>query len=457
MRAWETNTWEKGILEEEVIARVGQRLGEKLMAVSRPGDNLLMLAGKGHNGDDVRAACPWISRRNLKLINVRHPEEQLNALQQALSESPDFIVEGLFGIGLNRPLEGAWAEVVRHVNASEAVTISVDIPSGLDVNTGKPLGTTIEANETWTVGAVKSGMLASGASKYVGRIEVISDVGLIDLPDHGTEIYFGEDSDFSFHPSISPLESHKGTYGCTMIFAGSRGYHGAAVLAARGASRARPGLVELSTHESAYQPVASQLQNVMVFPVKNHLLIPPKATSIVMGPGLASDEIPRALRSQVAEVWESFPAPVIIDASALDWLPATGGPKSALRVITPHPGEAARMLGVETTAIQADRPTALRRLSEKYGNCLVVLKGHQTLIGDASSPIYVNPSGNPTLAQGGTGDILAGFLGGLMAQQRFNQNPLLTLRYGVWMHGRAADLCGNHSQAWSFDRLLESM
>lgn len=427
------------------------------MDATDPGDAILMLAGKGHNGDDVRAACRWIFDRKISLINFRDPVSQLPYLEKALARKPSLIVEGLFGIGLNRPLEGAWASVVQQVNASCSPTIAIDIPSGLNVNDGSPLGSAIQADQTWTVGAVKAGLLKPGASDYVGRLEVLDDVGLVKLEQDSTQLVYGEAADFTSIPSGRSLESHKGTHGCVMLFAGSMGFHGAAVLAARGATKARPGLVELATHEDVYTPVASQLQNVMVHSVKKLLLIPPKATSVVIGPGLASGELPHELRSQVAEIWETFPVPVIVDASALDWLPSTCGPKETLRVITPHPGEAARLLGCKVSEVQADRATALRQLSEKFGQCYVVLKGYHTLIGTSIGPIYVNPTGNPSLAQGGSGDILAGYLGGLLAQQRLADDPLLALRFGVWEHGRAADDCEANSHSWGFEQLLNKL
>jgi ADP-dependent NAD(P)H-hydrate dehydratase / NAD(P)H-hydrate epimerase len=457
MRSWEADSWAQGILEEDVIARVGQRIGERIMESSAPGDAILLLAGKGHNGDDVRAACSWISDRKITLINLRQPASQITCLDKALSDLPDLIVEGLFGIGLNRSLEGSWEDVVNRINACPVRTVAIDIPSGLDPDDGKPQGATIRADQTWTVGAVKKGMLASGASEYVGRLEIFGDVGLAELDDHQSDLYFGIPSDFCTPPFSRPVESHKGNHGCTMLFAGSCGYHGAAVLAARGATKARPGLVALATHEPAYLAIASQLQNVMVHPVKKLLLIPPKATSVVIGPGLASSELPLELRSQVVEVWETFPAPVVIDASALDWLPSAGGPQDALRVITPHPGEAARLLGCKAHDVQSDRVKALRSLSDKFGNCHIVLKGHQTLIGTSTGPVYVNPSGNPSLAQGGSGDILAGFIGGLLAQETWATDPLMALRYGVWVHGNAADICETQHDSWEFDQLLDCM
>ena len=457
MRSWEADSWAEGILEEEVIARVGQQIGERIMEATIPGDSVLLLAGMGHNGDDVRAACRWILEREITLINFRDPISQLPYLESALARAPSLVVEGLFGIGLNRPLTGAWESIVGLVNVCNSPTVAIDTPSGLHVDEGKPLGIAIKADQTWTVGAVKTGLLKPDASQFVGRLEVLSDVGLLRLEDVSSPLFYGEASDFAGFQSGRSLESNKGTHGYVMLFAGSSGYHGAAVLAARGATQARPGLVELATHEAVYGPVAAQLQNVMVHPVKKLFLIPAKATSVVIGPGLASKALPQELRAQVVEAWESLPAPVIVDATALDWIPSGRPVTEALRVITPHPGEAARLLGVKASEVQADRPRSLRQLSEKFGNCYVVLKGHQTLVGNSTSRLYVNPSGNPSLAQGGSGDILAGYLGGLLAQQNMASDPLSTLSYGVWAHGHAADECEAHQKMAGFDQFLDKI
>lgn len=457
MRCWEADSWAEGILEEDVIARVGQKIGQRIMDATTPGDSVLLLAGKGHNGDDVRAACSWILEREITLINFRDPVSQLPYLENALDRAPSLVVEGLFGIGLNRPLTGAWESIVERVNACNSPTVAIDIPSGLHVDGGKPLGIAIKADQTWTVGAVKTGLLKPDASQFVGRLEVLSDVGLLSLEDISSSLFYGEASDFADFQSGRSLESNKGTHGYVTLFAGSSGYHGAAVLAARGATQARPGLVELATHEAVFGPVAAQLQNVMVHPVKNRFLIPAKATSVVIGPGLASNALPQELRAQVVGTWESFPAPVIVDATALDWIPSGKPVTEALRVITPHPGEAARLLGVKVSEVQADRPRSLRQMSEKFGNCYVVLKGHQTLVGNSTSPLYVNPSGNPSLAQGGSGDILAGYLGGLLAQQTMASDPLSTLSYGVWAHGHAADECEACHKMAGFDQFLDKL
>jgi len=148
---------------------------------------------------------------------------------------------------------------------------------------------------------------------------------------------------------------------------------------------------------------------------------------------------------------------VVVDASALAWVPPERNEAPGIRVITPHPGEAARMLGSETAQIQSDRVQSVRTLSARFSNCWVVLKGHQTLIGRTDGPVFVNSSGNPFLAQGGSGDVLSGYLAGLLTQPRLQANPLLTLRYGVWQHGATADLLEQDQPNWVVEDLVSHL
>jgi hydroxyethylthiazole kinase-like uncharacterized protein yjeF len=169
-------------------------------------------------------------------------------------------------------------------------------------------------------------------------------------------------------------------------------------------------------------------------------------------PGVAE-----AMRKSVQRLWRNSSSPVVIDASALDWLVPHSLPKNMVRVITPHPGEAARMLAYTTRQVQEDRPKALRELSRRFGNCWVVLKGHQTLIGSSEGEIFVNPSGNPFLGQGGSGDVLGGYIAGLLAQPPLQSDVGRTLRYAVWQHGTTADELQNKEKIWVTEDLLAEL
>jgi hydroxyethylthiazole kinase-like uncharacterized protein yjeF len=160
------------------------------------------------------------------------------------------------------------------------------------------------------------------------------------------------------------------------------------------------------------------------------------------------------MRTAVRKLWRDATIPVVADASALDWLPLDHVPRNAIRVVTPHPGEAGRLIKTTAARVQQDRPHALREISKRLGNCWVVLKGHQTLVGRSSGEIYVNSSGNPHLAQGGSGDALAGFIAGLLAQPSLQTDVGLTLRYGAWQHGAAADVLQTRRRNWTVEDLV---
>jgi NAD(P)H-hydrate repair Nnr-like enzyme with NAD(P)H-hydrate dehydratase domain len=149
--------------------------------------------------------------------------------------------------------------------------------------------------------------------------------------------------------------------------------------------------------------------------------------------------------------------PVVVDASALDWLPLGPVIGNAVRVVTPHPGEAGRLLGITAQQVQANRLQALRNVSKRFGNTWVVLKGHQTLVGRSTGEVYVNSSGNPHLAQGGSGDALSGYLAGLLAQPGLRQEPLKTIRFAVWQHGATADALQEARRNWVVEDLVEAL
>jgi NAD(P)H-hydrate epimerase len=454
MREWEQASWKAGRSEAVVIRRVGLALAARARTMTRVGDRILILAGRGHNGDDARAAVNALEDRIVDVLDVREPASDFPRLKTLLEQLPDLVIDGLFGVGLNRPLDGSWIEFLGHLNATRRRVLAVDVPSGLNADTGQPQGAAVEAGVTLTVGAPKTGLLMHSATPFVGRLEVAADVGLTGCP-FESELQWTLADDFKLFPPARAATGHKGSYGHLAILAGSLGYHGAAVLAARAAQRARPGLITLFVHEPAYVPAASQLQAVMVRPWQTAPDLTEPFCAVLMGPGLAADQLAEPLRPRVRELWAKSPLAVVVDASALDWLEGGAIPDAVVRVITPHPGEAARMLGLSVPEVQADRPRALRALSRKYGGCWVVLKGHQTLIGRSEGAICVNPSGNPDLAQGGAGDVLGGYLAGLLAQPALRLDPGRTLAFAVWQHGAAADRLADARPNWILEELVE--
>ncbi len=452
MRRWEAATWEAGKIEGEVIAQVGEVVAARALELTRPGDAILLLAGKGHNGDDVRAMAGHLPGREVSLLSVTDPAKTRQKLPLDLDPAPALVIDGLFGIGLNRPLEADWMQVIAQINAKRLRVLSVDVPSGIDAATGEVQGAAIRAEETLTLGAAKRGLFKPSASEFIGRLRVAPDIGLA-LCREMSDLLLGQAEDFVGFPPARPAGGHKGTFGHLGIMAGSVGYHGAAVLAASGAARAQPGLVTLLTSDEVFVPVASQLAGVMVRPMVPGEITVKSITGLLIGPGLASDDLPDDLKETTGEMWRESSVPMVVDASALDWLPSGGLPDKAIRVITPHPGEAARLLGSSADVVQADRVEALRALSAKFGNCWVVLKGQHTLIGRVEGEVFVNPSGNPALGQGGSGDLLAGYLAGLLAQPLLREDVGRSIRFAVWQHGAAADELAAQAPNWVVEDL----
>jgi NAD(P)H-hydrate epimerase len=456
MREWERTTWAGGQTEAEVIRRVGKRVARRARRLVRSDDLILILAGKGNNGADARAAREFLDGRKIELLEITAPENFLPAIETALAQKPALIIDGLFGTGLNRPLDNGWIKLIQRVNESKIPVLSIDVPSGLNADTGENFGAAIEATITLTIGAPKIGMLAQNAWPFVGLLEVAEDIGLVSCPIE-SELNWTQPEDFQDFPPRRAVAGHKGSFGHLAVIAGSFGFHGAAVLAARGAQRAQPGLVTLFAQEKIYPVVAAQLQSAMVDIWKPETKLPENASAILVGPGLAAAEFSEELKKFTRQAWRDSPLPMVVDANALGWLASHGLPKDSVRVLTPHPGEAARILNTTAEKIQANRQQSLREISKRFGSCWVVLKGHQTLIGRADGEIFVNPSGNPHLAQGGSGDVLAGFIAGLLAQPPLQADVEKTIRYAVWQHGNAADGLQAASANWVVEDLVDEI
>ena len=453
MREWEQATWATGQTEAAVIRMVGRHLARLACRLTRENDGILILAGKGHNGDDARAAVEFITGRTVKLLDLSQPENELALVTAALDERPALVIDALFGIGLNRLLDEPWQKIIAVVNGAKIPVLAVDVPSGLNADTGETFGACIEAAVTLTIGAPKNGMLAAEAWPFVGRLEVANEVGLIPCP-LTSELHWTLPEDFSGFPPPRPVAAHKGSFGHVSVIAGSLGFHGAAVLAARGAQRAQPGLVTVFTQEDVYYPIAGQLQAAMVGPWHTDVKkMSAGFDALLVGPGMAGVRGTPELRLALRHWWRDYDSPFVGDASALDLLAAEPFSKKYIRVLTPHPGEAGRLLNWPVPKVQASRVPALREISKKFGGCWVVLKGHQTLVGRAEGAIFVNPSGNPHLAQGGSGDLLSGFIAGLLAQPGLQTDVATTLRYAVWQHGAAADKLQAERANWTVEDL----
>ena len=224
VRDWEERTWNAGIAVESVIEQAGQAVASLATQVTQSGDFILLLAGKGKNGSDTRIAAAHLSDREVKVLDITNPAEDIAVLHQHLQGDPVLVVDGLFGIGLNRDLGEHWQTFIQCINESDAPVLSVDCPSGLDADNGLIRGTAIEAAITLCLGGLKSGLLVNSAAQYVGRLRIASRIGLND-PAPETDSYWVAEQDMrGLRPQRDPA-SHKGNHGHVGIIGGSTGYH----------------------------------------------------------------------------------------------------------------------------------------------------------------------------------------------------------------------------------------
>ncbi len=353
------------------------------------------------------------------------------------------VVDALFGVGQVRPIEGHLAAVVTAINEAPR-RLAVDIPSGLDTDTGRTLGAVVRADRTVTMGALKIALVSSPGFAACGEVEV-ADIGIPPalVAASGVRAGLVERADVArWLPRAGPLD-HKGQRGHVLVVGGSPGMRGAGRLAAAAALRAGAGLVTLACTGAADSIAAPDA--VMTRAIDGPLapLLDGKA-AIVIGPGLGTAGDAGA---RVAEALASG-LPAVLDADALNLLAAAGvGSGEAIAgaagpvVITPHPGEAARLLGVTVPEVERDRLAAARALAART-HAVVVLKGARTIVCDGTigdEHCAINPTGGPALATGGSGDVLAGVIGALLAQ---GLAAGVAARAGVYVHGAAGDALG---------------
>ena len=362
----------------------------------------------------------------------------------------DCIVDALFGTGITGPLRGYFGSVVEAVNDSGSIVVSVDLPSGLSADSGEVLGPTVEADLTVAFAAPKLCHIFPPAFDFIGELSVV-DIGIpaavIDAVGSTVELVTPEECARSLKPRS--VDTHKGTYGRVLIVAGAPGMGGAGALAARGALRGGAGLVTVGTPDSVSGIIASLVIEAMVRPYASDgdgqlalsakmglLALAESSDVIAVGPGIGTSEETQQL---VREIVVESTAPVVLDADGLN---AFAGNPEALRevrppcVLTPHPGELARLLSMSTAEVQADRLVAVRLLAARSGS-IVILKGYRSLVCHPDGRVAINPTGNPGMATGGSGDVLTGLLAALIGQ---GLEPFCAARLGAFLHGEAGDI-----------------
>ncbi|MFB3089955.1 MAG: NAD(P)H-hydrate dehydratase, partial [Gammaproteobacteria bacterium] len=346
----------------------------------------------------------------------------------------DVIVDALLGTGLDREVTGQWQEVINTINRCDIPVLSLDIPSGLNADTGRVMGCAVHAKATMTFIGLKQGLFTGQGVEYAGDVHFDK----LDVPDGVLTKIVSMTKRITLDDLQSLLKprsksSHKGNYGHVLVVGGDQGFAGAARLSAEAAARTGAGLVSLATHADHAALITMEVPEIMAHSIKNSIEIKPllgKASVVAIGPGLGQSTWGSSLFSKVLE----GKLPLVVDADALNILARE--PVSSDRwILTPHPGEAARLLNCEPRDIQSDRVSAASEIQKKYGG-IVVLKGSGSIIADDEGNISICSAGNPGMASGGMGDVLTGIIAGLSAQGLEKGDAA---RLGVCIHAAAAD------------------
>jgi NAD(P)H-hydrate epimerase len=389
-------------------------------------------------GDALTNAEAFVGTGGI-ITHVSDPE--LAPLEQAL-ERADLVVDALLGTGLARPVEGFLARVVERINAAARACVALDIPSGLDSDTGRTLGVAIRATSTITFGHPKRGLLTPNGVLHTGELTV-ADIGvpasLAENSGYGAELI--EASDVSKSLGKRGARAHKGASGRVLVLAGSPGKIGAALLVAHGALRAGAGLVTLGARPDAARALELRVLEAMTLrldpsaPEASLAPVLENTDAVAIGPGLGLDDEARRIIRHVVLEWDGVK---VVDADAITAFKADASELARAAgslVLTPHPGEMGRLLGTSAAAVEADRFGAVERAVE-LTRATVLLKGAHTLIGSPGHRIAVGARGSSVLATGGAGDVLCGIL----AACAVTAAPRDAACAAAYLHGKSGEL-----------------
>ncbi len=396
---------------------------------------------------DARTNLEILGRLGITVVEIADSQ----AWELHFSEIRDctLIIDAIFGTGLNAPLSGLMETVVADVNGSGIPIVAIDLPSGLSADSHEPIGASIEAGTTVTLGAPKLSLVLPPAETRAGDI-VIADIG---IPDGVIEALEGPRVELLTRSAMRDLiaprqpDTHKGDYGRVLIVAGSRGKTGAAHLAALGALRSGAGLVTIATPACCLPIVAAMAPEYMTEGIdeRSDGLDPEAADRVLemardvvaIGPGLGQGA---STREFIRTLVDRATMPVVVDADGLNAFSDDPGRLVGREgrhvIITPHPGEMARLVGMSTDEVQSSRLEIARNFAIEH-RVYVVLKGHRTLIATPDEKVFINPTGNPGMATGGTGDVLTGMIGAWLAQLL---DAEAACKLAVYLHGLAGDL-----------------
>ncbi|HIE05931.1 MAG TPA: NAD(P)H-hydrate dehydratase [bacterium (Candidatus Stahlbacteria)] len=439
------------------------------------GLKVLVVCGIGNNGGDGFAAARHLkirgsdartflvgSRNRLKgdtLLNGRITGiDYSKNLKKVIDDfHPDVIIDAIFGTGFKGRPKSIYKSAIEVINGSDSFIVAVDIPSGVNGYTGVVEDSAVFADVTVAMCLPKTGLLLYPGRYCCGDLW-ITDIGITDEMIGPGKTNLLDDEEISSIIPARPAEGHKGVFGKVLVLAGSRGYSGAACLTANGALRTGAGLVILGVPEGLIDTVEEKLTEVVKFSlpetdtisfskagVKDTILRSRDSDVLVIGPGISTNPETKEFLYQIIS---KVKVPIVIDADGINNLtqyPDILKKSKSEIVLTPHPGELSRLIGIPPEEINLNRIELARKYAKKFGVVLVI-KGVPSVISNKGGEVWVNPTGNSGLASGGSGDVLSGMIGGLIAQ---GVDPFDASKAGVYLHGLAADLAVQDQNEYS--------
>jgi NAD(P)H-hydrate epimerase len=475
MRAVESAIMARGVTLQDLIETAGTAVANAADQAAS-GGKIVVLAGPGNNGNDGLVAAEVLRRggRSVEVYGFRRAgpgiyegaltnaetDPEMAALRGMLQGS-SVVVDALLGIGQTRPPEGTLAailEAARIAPSPRHIMLAVDVPTGVDADTGEVRGSAFQADVTLCMGYLKRGVILTPGKEYAGEARVV-DLGVPPDVDATLAVSMPEAADIAcLLPARSP-DGNKGTYGRLLVIGGSRSFVGAPALVTNGAYRAGAGLVELAIPEPIQASVANHTIEAVYAPLPSEegRLFPGSldalesrfeaAAAAVLGPGMGASEATRDFTAQTLKAMDrALLKAAVVDADALSSLagiPAWWDVRTPL-VLTPHPGEMSRLTRRSIAAIQSDRIDTAIHYASRWQK-VVVLKGAGTVVAAPDGRASINPTGAGNLATAGTGDVLSGIIGGLLAQ---GSSPWDAAVAGVYLHGVAGDiLLAEHGDA----------
>jgi ADP-dependent NAD(P)H-hydrate dehydratase / NAD(P)H-hydrate epimerase len=416
MRDADRLTIERGTPGPVLMERAGERVVETIKREFSPlkKQRVVIFCGKGNNGGDGLVVARLLEGRvkALQVVRTTDPKDT------EIDHKATIVVDALLGTGVEGPVRGRYKELIRAINEDfpKAKVVAVDIPSAMQVR----------ADYTVTFAAPKVEMLLGEGAGNVGQL-IVADIG---IPDDAlkSDLFMSEAGDFRKLLVPRKVDAHKGSFGHVMVIGGARGKGGAAAMSGLAALKAGAGLVTVACASDARLALELMWQPLGAVDLA-------KMTVVAIGPGLGVNRV--FVERLIRETGE-MQVPLVLDADGLNSISGAEFQGRGLQtILTPHPGEMGRLLGIEGSVKLEDRLSSARGFAAEH-NCCVVLKGHRTLIAFPDGRVWINPTGTPAMAKGGSGDILTGLIAGFAAQ--FPGDIATAVRAAVWLHGRAGEI-----------------